>query len=115
MAKKGFTLCAACAELTPSAGGFCRLCKSPLIQPPPGDDEGHCPACGTLVKLTDHICYGCGWRLVIPNMVVIAIAIAMACLTFLSAVGFLAAYNRYQLSVIREKRLEAGAVPGTLD
>lgn len=98
MAKKGFALCGACAELTPSAGGFCRLCRTPLIQPKPAEDEGHCPACGTLVKLTDEVCYGCGWRLVIPKPVVVMIAIAMAALTFLSAAGSLALWNRWRVS-----------------
>lgn len=94
MAKKGFALCAACAELTPSAGGYCHLCKSPLVQPEPGPDEGHCPACGALVKLTDPSCYGCGWQLIIPKPVVVAIAAAMAALTLLSAAGSIGLYNK---------------------
>jgi len=89
VAKKGLTLCAACSELTPSTGGYCRLCKTPLIQVKPGEGEGHCPACGTLVALTDTVCYGCGWRLQLPKLVVVLIALCIAALIVLTALGAL--------------------------
>lgn len=87
MARKGLTLCAACSELTPAAGGYCRLCKTPLIQVQPGVGEGHCPACGTLVGLGDEVCYGCGWRLHLPRSMVFMITVAMTALAVLSALG----------------------------
>lgn len=106
MAKKGYTLCAACAELTPSGGGFCRLCKNPLIQATPGKEEGHCPACGTLVKLAESLCYGCGWRLKVPTYLVAMIAVSMAALTFLTAVGMLGLTNRVRAEWYRIEQME---------
>lgn len=94
MARKGFTMCGACAELTPVAGGYCRLCKTPLIPPQPAEDEGHCPACGSLVTLTDEICYGCGWRLKLPISDVLSIAVSMGFLSVLIGFALLALYTR---------------------
>jgi RNA polymerase subunit RPABC4/transcription elongation factor Spt4 len=94
MARKGLTMCGACAELTPSAGGYCRLCKTPLIQAQPGPDEGHCPACGALVNLVDEVCYGCGWRLKLPLSVIVSISLSMGTLTLLSFFACMGLYAR---------------------
>ncbi len=98
MARKGFTLCAACSELTPAAGGYCRLCRTPLIQARPGPDEGHCPACGTLVGLHEPTCYGCGWRLHLAPSMVAMIAICMAALSALLSIALIGLYARIMWS-----------------
>lgn len=94
MARKGFTMCGACAELTPAAGGYCRLCKTPLIPPQPAEDEGHCPACGALVNLVDEQCYGCGWMLKLPLSVVLSITVCMGFLSLLTGAALVALYTR---------------------
>jgi hypothetical protein len=96
MAKKGLTLCAGCSELTPSTGGFCRLCRTPLIQAQPAENEGHCPVCGTLVGLDEPICYGCGWRLQLPRSMVFMIAVCMLSLSVLFVLASLGLWIRFR-------------------
>lgn len=96
MSRKGLTLCAGCSELTPSAGGYCRLCRTPLIQAQPGPDEGHCPACGTLVSLHENRCYGCGWILRLPTYMVAVIAVGASALCALFGLAGLALIARFR-------------------
>lgn len=100
MARKGMTLCAACCELTPSGGGYCRLCKTPLIQAAPGDDEGHCSACGALCHINDDVCYGCGWQMRLPKTTVFTISLSILTLSILFFIGLVGVYTRVRWGIL---------------